>query len=32
MNVIDIVIIVIIGASVVYGLYRGFVYTLLSVA
>ena len=32
MNVIDIVILVIIGASVVYGLYRGFVHTLLSVA
>ena len=32
MNVIDIVIIAIIAASVVYGLYRGFVQTLLSVA
>jgi len=32
MNVIDIGILIIIGASVVYGLYRGFVHTLLSVA
>ena len=32
MNVIDIVIIAIIGASVIYGLYRGFVQTVLSVA
>lgn len=32
MNIIDIVILVIVGASVVYGLYRGFVHTLLSVA
>ena len=32
MNVIDIVILVILGASVVYGLYRGFVSTVLSVA
>ncbi len=32
MNVIDIVIIVIMAASVIYGLYRGFVQTLLSVA
>ncbi|MBQ6254968.1 MAG: CvpA family protein [Clostridia bacterium] len=32
MNVIDIVIIAIIAASVIYGLYRGFVQTLLSVA
>ena len=32
MNIIDIVIIVIMGASVIYGLYRGFVQTLLSVA
>ena len=32
MNVIDIVILVILGASVVYGLYRGFIHTLLSVA
>ena len=32
MNVIDIVIIVIMGASIIYGLYRGFVQTLLSVA
>ena len=32
MNIIDIVILVIVGASVIYGLYRGFVHTLLSVA
>lgn len=32
MNIIDIVILVILGASVIYGLYRGFVHTLLSVA
>ncbi|MBR0227328.1 MAG: CvpA family protein [Clostridia bacterium] len=32
MNVIDIVILVIVGASVIYGLYRGFVQTVLSVA
>ena len=32
MNVIDIVILVALGASVVYGLYRGFVHTVLSVA
>ena len=32
MNIIDIVILVIIGASVVYGLYRGFLQTVLSVA
>ena len=32
MNIIDIVIIAIIAASVIYGLYRGFVQTLLSVA
>ena len=32
MNIIDIVILVIIGASVVYGLYRGFMHTILSVA
>ena len=32
MNIIDIGILVIIGASVIYGLYRGFVHTLLSVA
>ncbi|MBQ7657237.1 MAG: CvpA family protein [Clostridia bacterium] len=31
-NIIDIAIIVILGASVVYGFYRGFVHTLLSVA
>ena len=31
-NIIDIAIIVILGASLVYGLYRGFVHTLLSVA
>ena len=32
MNVIDIAILVIMGASVVYGLYKGFVHTVLSVA
>ena len=32
MNIIDIVILVILGVSVVYGLYRGFVHTILSVA
>lgn len=32
MNVVDIVILVVLGVSVVYGLYRGFVHTLLSVA
>ena len=32
MNVIDIVILVIVGASVVYGFYRGFMRTILSVA
>ena len=32
MNVIDIVILVVLGASLVYGLYRGFVHTILSVA
>ena len=32
MNIIDIVILVIVGASVIYGLYRGFMHTLLSVA
>ncbi len=32
MNIIDIVILIVIGASVVYGLYRGFVHTVLSVA
>ncbi len=32
MNIIDIVILVIVGASVIIGLYRGFVHTLLSVA
>ena len=32
MNVIDIVILIIMVASVVYGLYRGFIHTLLSVA
>ena len=32
MNIIDIVILIVIGASVVYGLYRGFVQTVLSVA
>ena len=31
-NIIDIAIIVILGASLVYGLYKGFVHTLLSVA
>lgn len=32
MNIIDIIIIVVVGASLVYGVYRGFVHTLLSVA
>ena len=32
MNIIDIVILVVMGASIVYGLYRGFVHTLLSLA
>ncbi len=32
MNVIDIVILVILGVSVIYGLYRGFMHTILSVA
>ncbi|MBR6186820.1 MAG: CvpA family protein [Clostridia bacterium] len=32
MNVIDIVILVVLGASVVYGLYKGFIETVLSVA
>ncbi len=32
MNVIDIVILVILGASLIYGLYRGFIHTILSVA
>ena len=32
MNIVDIVILVIIAASVVYGLYRGFMHTVLSVA
>ncbi|MBE5783617.1 MAG: CvpA family protein [Clostridiales bacterium] len=32
MNIIDIVILVILGISVVYGLYRGFVHTVLSLA
>ncbi len=32
MNVIDIVILIVLGASLVYGLYRGFVHTILSVA
>lgn len=32
MNIVDIVILVILGVSVVYGLYRGFVHTILSVA
>ena len=32
MNIIDIVILVILGVSVVYGLYRGFMHTVLSVA
>lgn len=32
MNIIDIVILIVIGASVIYGLYRGFVQTVLSVA
>lgn len=32
MNIIDIVILVIVGASVIYGFYRGFVQTILSVA
>ena len=32
MNIIDSVILIVIGASVVYGLYRGFVHTVLSVA
>lgn len=32
MNVIDIVILVILGVSITYGLYRGFVHTILSVA
>ena len=32
MNLIDIVVLVILGVSVVYGLYRGFLHTLLSVA
>lgn len=32
MNIIDIVILVILGVSMIYGVYRGFVHTLLSVA
>ena len=32
MNVIDIVILVVLGASLIYGFYRGFVHTILSVA
>lgn len=32
MNIVDIVILVIMGISIVYGLYRGFVHTILSVA
>lgn len=32
MNIIDIAILIIMGASIVYGLYRGFVHTILSVA
>ena len=32
MNIIDIMILIVIGASVIYGLYRGFVQTVLSVA
>ncbi len=32
MNVIDIVILVILGTSLIYGLYRGFIHTILSVA